>query len=335
MGSRRIGWIDTSKGILILIVILHHIPQVTNTIMHSDLLAFMEKDKFLYIYYFMPAFFFITGLCTNFKEAFFTFLFKNLRTLIFPAIVFGIIIDWMGLMMNHIFQPYPYYSRLLPMLLWGGDFWFLSALFVCKMLLWVEIRFFKSCVSLIIASLLLGGFGLFLKSSGFLNLWCYQNALYMNIFICIGYLIKKHENLIFHPITIGLSIASIIISLFMQCFGIAVPYIGKNINVSLIGFPICSLMAILGSLLVINAGKLMENNKVLNLFGKNTLVIYMCHIFILQLSQQYLLPFVGSNFFDRIIFASSIFVITSIVSLLLSIFVQKKTSFLLGNWSVC
>ena len=122
MGNERIPWIDIAKGILILIVILHHMPQVADRLLNVDNLKLLEKSSCLYLSYFMPAFFIITGLCTNFNKSFSSFFEKNFRQLIIPSLVFSILLYWIELIISQNYIVSNYFSRIIPIIIWGGIF---------------------------------------------------------------------------------------------------------------------------------------------------------------------------------------------------------------------
>ena len=120
--TNRLSYIDVAKGILILLVVYDHLPDVYLTILEQSnaQMDWLNEQQWIYKLFFMPAFFCITGFCTNFKKSLKPFFISNFKSLIVPNIVFGLLF---GLGWKHIF-------------LRGGSFWFLSALFVSKMIYW-------------------------------------------------------------------------------------------------------------------------------------------------------------------------------------------------------
>lgn len=101
--KERENWIDVTKGILILLVVLGHIPFI----------AKMEGVKFqpidimgeyygLYGCFYMAAFFVLTGICSNFDTNYKIFLWRNTKSLLIPSITLVV------------------FSILITRLLWGG-----------------------------------------------------------------------------------------------------------------------------------------------------------------------------------------------------------------------
>lgn len=89
----RKHFIDIAKGILILIVIVRH--QANITVLERGLnvtfLQYLIDEQCLYISYYMPAFFIITGYCTNFNISCLKFMKKKFCTIMIPAFTLGII----------------------------------------------------------------------------------------------------------------------------------------------------------------------------------------------------------------------------------------------------
>lgn len=63
----RIHYIDIAKGILIICVVITHTPAFAKTY-GVDGFQWLESLRPLFNSYFMPAFFCITGFCTNFGK---------------------------------------------------------------------------------------------------------------------------------------------------------------------------------------------------------------------------------------------------------------------------
>ena len=64
--KERIHYIDVAKGLLIILVILHHFPQLMDQYgVSNPFLQFLDSASDYYNAFFMPTFFIITGYCTN------------------------------------------------------------------------------------------------------------------------------------------------------------------------------------------------------------------------------------------------------------------------------
>lgn len=66
---KRIEYIDVCKGMLILLVLIHHIPQAGNWAcgMDSLVLDYINGYSFIVCSFFMQAFFVVSGYCSSFS----------------------------------------------------------------------------------------------------------------------------------------------------------------------------------------------------------------------------------------------------------------------------
>ena len=99
VNSERIPYIDVAKGILILLVVYDHLPDVYMYLLNlsNSHIEYLNDTQWIFKLFFMPAFFCITGMCSNFNKNFKPFLISNLKTLIVPNVLLGIIV---GLHLN-------------------------------------------------------------------------------------------------------------------------------------------------------------------------------------------------------------------------------------------
>ena len=124
---QRISWLDTAKGLAILLVVLGHV-------------SFLPTPVLGVIYAFhMPLFFFLSGiLLFRKKEQFVPFLKKKVQTLIVPYYLFlllqvAILAPVAALGFHHAGAYLPGVGALSG----GSELWFLFALFFVEMLLFV------------------------------------------------------------------------------------------------------------------------------------------------------------------------------------------------------
>lgn len=79
--SNRIRWIDTARGIAILLVVLGHCIGNSTDPVNKVILSFH-----------MPLFFFISGLCAKYENGrFMGYLKKKAKTLLIPQMTLGVI----------------------------------------------------------------------------------------------------------------------------------------------------------------------------------------------------------------------------------------------------
>lgn len=108
--KERIHYIDVAKGLLITLVILHHFPQLMEQYgVSNPFLQFLDSASDYYNAFFMPAFFIITGYCTNFRKLpFGEFFIRQVNTLMVPAFCLGAVSVWIGLLGKGCTVPVEY-----------------------------------------------------------------------------------------------------------------------------------------------------------------------------------------------------------------------------------
>ena len=127
MMQQRIAWLDTAKGLAIMLVVLGHV-------------SFLPAPVLGVIYAFhMPLFFFLSGiLLFRKREPFVPFLKKKVRTLIVPYYLFlllqvAVLAPTAALGFHHAGAYLPGVGALAG----GSELWFLFALFFVEMLLFL------------------------------------------------------------------------------------------------------------------------------------------------------------------------------------------------------
>lgn len=92
MAKERIHWIDVAKGTLILLLIIHHFsPAFKLTGISQENYSFLMSWQFIFTSFFMQAFFFMSGYCSNFNKEVRPFFLSLFKQLILPFIIFELI----------------------------------------------------------------------------------------------------------------------------------------------------------------------------------------------------------------------------------------------------
>lgn len=106
----RFHYIDIAKGILILLVVIHHQPQLAAEFgISNPFLAALACSSDYFNAFFMPAFFVITGYCTNFQKLpFGKFLGRQAMTIMLPAFCLGAVSVWISLFGKGCTNPIEY-----------------------------------------------------------------------------------------------------------------------------------------------------------------------------------------------------------------------------------
>ena len=277
--GERLHYIDIFKGICLIFVVVHHTPLALYG-------GFVEQGTILWyvnnfiIAFFMPAFFMATGFCSSFKKPFRQYLWKNVKTILLPCYCLYYLnryiqnldvllfedSSWMSL--SHWLAP-----GIRTFVEEGGFYWFLSSLFVAKLMAWcvcliknVRLRFLILLLSFVL--------GLYLyQSTKVDNLFFFQHAMMLMPFLFVGKALRQKENLLDkygHFISLGFFIVVMTLSLL----GVEIPTITRNITVTLTSMPLFLVLSVCGSLTILYVSKQIKNSKVLEFLGKGSLVEY-------------------------------------------------------------
>lgn len=153
--KERIHYFDVAKGILILMVAYGH---VWYTICHNsgfDNIFMSQLYDFsnIWVVFYMPAFFVITGRCSNYNCSWKSFLYKQVKTLLVPAFTLALLIhaiEW-------LFTGHGFYIGI-KVFMKGVSYWFIFALFVAKMIYFIVNQLLGSVYKIAFITLLLSFF---------------------------------------------------------------------------------------------------------------------------------------------------------------------------------
>lgn len=201
MEKKRIEWIDTAKGLCIILVVINHMMTWTET--NSYFLDGTNIDAAFQAFR-MPLYFTLSGLFFKAYDGFLNFVEKKINKLIVPFIFFYLLCVAFLLIIpsNDFFIEYKkcdytvnnlffdFYNNHCSIV--NGPLWFLLCLFEMNVLFYIIFLCFKRNILIIIASFLLGFLGLWLSSIE-MNLPCnFDSALVSMPFFCIGYFLRKY-----------------------------------------------------------------------------------------------------------------------------------------------
>lgn len=272
--KKRLHYIDIAKGLLITMLMFSH-TLWWSTVLGIENYWFSSFGFYAKAWtcFFMPAFFIITGLCSNFDKSFSQFLLQNSKTLLFPAFI---------PLMIHFLHYRDLSETLQKLLFFLGDYWFLTALFFSKLLYWLLKKSIANNTMLFFILLILSILGVYMNSlKCYPNLYYHQHFLAFTLFIAIGNVFKK--------VIISDKIGKIAVALFavslvlLFCFNVHIPEIVSVFSIKLTEYPLFLYLSVCGTIACLSICKMIGNCQLFEYLGQNTLIIYIYHINIVSL----------------------------------------------------
>lgn len=284
MVKKRIPCYDVMKGILICLVILSHINYIAFCVVKIPNIPIMELmiNQWWYVSFYMPAFFLITGVCSNFDKPFLPFLEQNIKTILVPGIAFDLLFYTLPRIISTGVALTELGEFTQRFLLFGGYFWFMTALFVSKLLYWginkTTTQFSKWCILLVL--FVIGFIGYHYDIIP--NYWYICYSFDLVIFLAFGQLLKNHP-LDNRLLTIGSFVIFVTIVLYFRKLDTSLPYVAADYHIKVWWkLPIHLILAITGSMLTLSVSRVLQKSKSLGYIGRNSMVFYLTNIFILD-----------------------------------------------------
>ena len=326
-------------------VVFHHIPQVGNKLLLFESASLTKVDEWNWLYstFFMPAFFVITGYCSNFNGDFNTFVRKNIKTLLFAGITLSIIEGFVNSTLNFSLVYSISLKKLVKtFLIHGTHYWFLTALFLDKIIFFVMCRmqlnnWIKGGVCAASMFLAIEIYPQIAENDSN-NYWFYCHTLFFLIFVWVGDFMSNYSILEGKNVRLGLLYLPLVV--FFCVINHYPPMVTHHLGLdSFRDIPLCLLLAILGTLLVVQLAKwmMLYLPKFINIeyVGKVSLIIYTLHIAVLKnvehrLSGHLLSPYESDETF---LFILLTFFISILILLVVSRLLRTSyTEWIIGKW---
>lgn len=331
--GKRIQYVDCAKGIAIILVIFGHVvewiyPNNLGNIFHNIIYSFH-----------MPLFFVLSGLTYSDEKnkCFKQFVVKKIKTLMIPSYVFVVIM----LLLEYILGLYNFSfstTKLLKTVLQFRmdslrNYWFLPTLFWAFIIIWCIHRLYIKNIYrmgiLTVVSILGAVYITYIKKP---LPFSFDNALLLSVFIELGCQLKlildKCKKIQMKYIITMFFIWIIFTILNSYVIGDGAIYLAQSSIQNPILF---YLAAISGSLLCIficfNTHKIGIFSKI----GRHTLIIYILQGTIVWNISLFINKYDCTNIFMCILVWMLIIIFTVLVSYYVSIFINKKASFLIGK----
>lgn len=284
MSKKRLEYIDISKGILVLFVILGHLLAALYKELQGDsfLSAALTLKEFLWVPYYMPAFFIITGYCSNFDKPFKQFLISNLKTIKLPAIIFGILYMG-GHMLNHHELNAKSFTEMILCSPVHCGYWFLDTMFIIKMIYWGGHKIFNNLYAQFTAGIVLACLGAYLINTSYLadDYFSICHSLLIYWTIPFGQIIKKQGVEIGRKIAIPSMLGYVVTYMFATVLAY-VPSVTSKVTICLTLLPVNLILSICGTITILALCRYINKHIVLEYCGINSLIFYCIHLITLS-----------------------------------------------------
>lgn len=279
MAKERLHYIDIFKGICLILVVIHHAPlaYMGHFAQQGSVLWYINNFA---IAFFMPAFFVATGYCTNFNQRFKVYLLKNIKTIMLPCYCLYYLNRYINNFNTWLFEDASWLTishwlapGIRTFVAEGGFYWFLSALFIAKLLMYL-ICFINSKLYQAICAIGFLVIGTYLYQYDTLpNYFFYQHAFILVSFMFFGRILKEHETKIV-GVAKRISVPFVLCVLFLPLIGIEIPTVTRTITVKLFSLPLFVALSLSGSVIVWYLSRLISKSNWLEYIGKGSLVEY-------------------------------------------------------------
>lgn len=337
MNKRREIWADNAKFIGITLMLIGHNSLTSN-----------EAFNFIYTFH-MPLFFILSGYFASGKrESFIPYLKKNIRSLLVPYFMFCLIVlpltyfhlwnnrDMLGCNSLNDFLIMPilgiFFVKTTAISYFAGPTWFFVALFIVKMLFFLCKQFYTSKYSLISVSIVCVTLFLLIQSLGIQLLFRLDSALLCFPFYVIGFAMKHFNDGVIFKKKSHWSAGILSCVLFVLTYYISIN--NGHVEISGAGYGSSLLLmyigAILGSLGVIVASRIISRNEYILTIGGGTAVILGLHGNIQAMMKQIVAYWLGITTYSL---WTAMLMVTLLLSMHIPIiyFINKRYPFLIGK----
>lgn len=318
----RYDWIDSLKGMVIVLVVIGHLSTIPSGLIFSKL------NQYIYSFH-MPLFFFISGYLFNFEKyanVEKTYLMKRSFSLIIPYFFFSIIAYIFYIIMDWLYQPQTQnielfgkgvFFNLYAVICSANGYlidtplWFLPCLFITEILFFMSIKHFKQNYKLLALIIIFSLTGFLYNIYIPLRMpWGIDISLTGTVFYSAGYFFRrKYEDIFFKK--------SYVFILFLLLTHITLSFINPKVDMYKLiynNYFFFYLSAFSGIFFYIYIFKMIKPLKALQFYGKNSLIILGLHYLIIS-TLKYTLPILFNYFNLRV--NESIFFITNVFFTLL------------------
>lgn len=270
MPKERIEWIDTARGLGLMLVFLGHLrpPYLATWIYTCH----------------MPLFFFLSGLVFS-MHPLKTFLKKKFLRLVVPYFCLGAVIyAFYACVYAYEHRGVEEFRNMFINLLEQRAFWtiwFLAALFIGDIILWMEMKLCneKALVALIPSCMVMIGAFIFYRTGGSTLPWCMDVACVAQFFILLGYIFKQNYNRFTLPRKTKVLLAPVLLAINIIVGFLCIRVSGEQLDMSVGNYgneflTLISALAGIGFIVILCQ---LVSNRFFRYLGRNTMVFFGWH----------------------------------------------------------
>ena len=290
--TNRIAYFDIAKAFLIICLLYSHSTLSTHNLDAGDnAIPQLRRIVSVFNAFYMQSFFVITGLCSSYKADFPLFLWKNIKTLILPAKILGLIFGSLSAICFYHNWDASVFAGLFDFSNTGVP-WFIAAMFICRIVYYFLSKLHIRKRWMLICVIYLGG--VFLNEYDvFSNTLFHRHACLMLPYLALGQFLKEHNDVYRRMLPmcayigmVAISVEWLITQIDWHCFlkDFCIPSHDDSISFGFYNFPLHIFNCITGTAAVLYISRLIGKNKFLETIGSGTLFIYLTNGFGICLS---------------------------------------------------
>lgn len=307
--AKRLHYIDVAKGILILMVVYGHYELMCRMCFGvTDMtVSLLDSVEIVWVSFFMPAFFFITGFCSNFNRSFKSILFTGVKTLLIPAVIINYTYNGLEYVIWGESSVWIIKTITKSFIFKCAGEWFIPSLFLARLIVWALIRIHSKITQTVWGIvLLIAGVYLYDYFDLLPEIWYFKHAMIVVLFMLAGYYMKTASfSKRYEKLTILLYIILLAIIILSDT---GVPYVTNRVCVTMWQIPELIVLAISGIFAVLYISKVIGHNRALEYLGRNSLVIYLVHFIFYRLYLSVVI-----DLFNKSVFISTLLFVGVIV----------------------
>lgn len=345
MPSKRIEWIDATKGLLILLMVFGHVPNIAGGLgVYDFYLTKCVSFSSLYSCFFMQAFLILTGYTSNFEKDTPSFLKSLFKTVLIPWLSFSLICQLYrffnggeGLFIVINEQSFFFLFE---------DFWFLHVIFFGKLVYYYLYKYVNKDYlrALVLLVMMIGGFTVFSLNDNSEVTYHYYNYLHYKDILCMSFFIWLGNYCRRKNVLRDIKGRALLIISFFYILGhalrllfrmqgwvelliapVVISHGGNALSPAQV--PAYIYYVVLGSFLCFGLMQYINRCKLLEYFGRNSLVVYCVHFIFLGIYISIINSIIQPvDLITAIIFIATVMILC-ILSCSLVIFITKYKPF--------